>query len=54
VIALQLAAVYWEPLAAVLRTVPLSPGDWVVVMGLSAVPALVGQVSELVQGRRAS
>jgi Ca2+-transporting ATPase len=54
VIPLQLAAVYWPPLAAVLRTVPLSPGDWLVVTGLSAVPAVVGQVSELVQERRAT
>jgi Ca2+-transporting ATPase len=54
VIALQLAAVYWPPLAAVLRTVPLSPGDWLVVMGLSVVPAVVGQVGELVQERRAA
>ena len=54
VIVLQLAAVYWPPLVAVLRTVPLSPGDWLVVTGLSVVPAVVGQVAELVQERRAA
>jgi P-type Ca2+ transporter type 2C len=52
VIALQLAAVYWEPLRTVLRTVPLAPGDWLVVFGLSALPAVVGQITELVQERR--
>jgi Ca2+-transporting ATPase len=44
VIALQVLAVYWQPLAAVLRTVPLSAGDWAVVLGLSATPAIVGQL----------
>ena len=44
VIVLQLLAVYWQPLAGVLRTVPLSPGDLLVVFALSAVPAIVGQV----------
>jgi P-type Ca2+ transporter type 2C len=43
VIALQLAAVYWPPLAEVLQTVPLSPLDWVVISALSLLPAVVGQ-----------
>jgi Ca2+-transporting ATPase len=51
VIALQLAAVYWAPIGAVLRTVPLTPVDWLVVFGLSAVPGVVGQVAELAQER---
>jgi Ca2+-transporting ATPase len=51
VIALQLLAIYWAPLAAVLGTVPLSAGDWLVVLGLSAVPSIVGQfVSTLRRG----
>jgi Ca2+-transporting ATPase len=52
VIGLQLAAVYWEPLSTVLRTVPLAPGDWLVVFGAAAVPAVVGQVVDVVQERR--
>jgi Ca2+-transporting ATPase len=53
VLILQLAAVYWAPLAAVLQTVPLAPADWVVILGLSAIPAVTGQVTQLVQQRRA-
>ena len=49
VIALQLLAVYWQPLAGVLRTVPLSGADWLVVFGLSAVPAVVGQAVSAVR-----
>ena len=43
VLVLQLLAVYWPPLSGLLRTVPLSPGDWAVVLGAAAVPAVVGQ-----------
>jgi Ca2+-transporting ATPase len=53
VIALQLAAVYWAPLGALLRTVPMVPSDWLVVFGLSAIPAVIGQLSDLAQERRA-
>jgi Ca2+-transporting ATPase len=49
VVALQLLAVYWEPLALVLHTQPLSSADWWVVVGVSVVPAVVGQ---LVSSRR--
>jgi Ca2+-transporting ATPase len=52
VVALQLAAVYWPPLARVLRTVPLDLGDWVVVGALAAAPAVVGQGIELWSARR--
>ena len=54
VIALQVAAVHWAPLAALLRTVPLTAADWLVVCALSAVPAVVGQLGDLVQERRAA
>ncbi len=43
-IALQLAAMYLEPLAGVLRVTPLSPDQWLVVVALSAVPAVAGQM----------
>ncbi len=52
VIGLQLLAVYWQPLARVLRTEPLDPWDWVVVASFSVVPAVVGQVLNVVRGRR--
>lgn len=53
VISLQLLSVYWPPLASVLRTVPLATTDWLVVAGLSIAPGVVGQLTELVQERRA-
>jgi Ca2+-transporting ATPase len=52
VIGLQILAVYWPPLTAVLRTVPLGLTEWAVIMGLSIVPAVIGQTVDLVQGRR--
>lgn len=47
VVALQVLAVYWGPLAVVLRTEPLSLVDWAVVFGLSGVPAVIGQLVSL-------
>ena len=43
VLLLQWVALAWPPLAGVLRTEALSLADWAVVMGLSLVPALLGQ-----------
>ena len=43
VLGLQLVAVYAPPLALVLEVVPPSGSDWLVILGLSLVPALVGQ-----------
>jgi Ca2+-transporting ATPase len=42
---LQLAAVYFPPLAAVLDTTPLSLRDWGVVLGLSLIPAALGRIA---------
>jgi hypothetical protein len=39
-------------LADVLRTVPLGLADWLVVAGLSLMPAVVGQVLDSLQARR--
>jgi Ca2+-transporting ATPase len=47
VVALQLAAVYITPLARLLRLVPLSPADWLVILPLSLVPAVLGQLIKL-------
>ncbi len=52
VLGLQLLAVYWAPLSRTLGTVPLGTSDWLVVGGLSLLPAVVGQLVELVQLRR--
>ena len=41
---LQIAALYLPPLARILGTAPISWGDWAVVLGLSIVPVVVGQL----------
>jgi hypothetical protein len=41
---LQLSAAAIDPLARVLRVTPLEPVDWLVIVALAAVPAVVGQV----------
>ncbi len=43
VVLLQWLALSWRPLAGVLRTEALDPTDWAVVLGLSLVPAILGQ-----------
>jgi len=48
VLALQVTAVHWSPLATVLGTVSLQTGDWLLVLALAAVPAIIGQVVEIV------
>jgi Ca2+-transporting ATPase len=52
VVLLQVAAVAWAPLQRVLQTRPLSIQEWGVVAGLSILPAVVGQLVEVVQERR--
>jgi Ca2+-transporting ATPase len=49
VVALQVASVHWPPLSRVLSTAPLSGTDWAAVLGLSLVPAVVGQSSRLLR-----
>ena len=48
-ISLQLAAMYVEPLAALLHVVPLRREEWVVVLALAAIPAIVGQVLKVLR-----
>ena len=48
-VAMQLGAITVEPLARLLRLVPLDPGDWIIVIALSALPAVVGQAIRLVR-----
>jgi Ca2+-transporting ATPase len=50
-VGLQLAAMYIDRLADVLRVTTLDREQWVVVMALSAVPALAGQGVKLVRAR---
>jgi Ca2+-transporting ATPase len=54
VLGLQVASVHWPALSRVLATVPLSGRDWAVVVGLSAVPAITGQLARLVRSARAA
>jgi Ca2+-transporting ATPase len=52
VLLLQALAVHARPLASLLGTVALSATDWVVVVTLAAVPAIVGQVAKAIAGAR--
>ncbi|MBT8487799.1 MAG: HAD-IC family P-type ATPase, partial [Gemmatimonadetes bacterium] len=52
VVALQLLAVYWPPLAGLLGTTPLGVGDWLGVAALALVPAVVGQFSRRIRRKR--
>ncbi|HWV57360.1 MAG TPA: HAD-IC family P-type ATPase [Longimicrobiales bacterium] len=51
---LQLIAVYWPPLSAVLQLEPLGMRDWFVIVPLAIAPAVIGQAMRLVRaaGRR--
>ena len=46
-LALLLLTVYFEPLARLLATHPPSVRDWVVVLALAALPAIIGQAVKL-------
>jgi hypothetical protein len=50
-ILLQVFAVHWAPLAAVLRVTPLTGLEWLVVAGLAALPAVAGQTAKLLDDR---
>ena len=49
---LQLVAALFEPLATVLRVTPLSGREWLVVLGLAALPAVAGQALKVVRTLR--
>jgi Ca2+-transporting ATPase len=53
-IGLQIIAVYVTPVARVLQTARPGLSDWLVIIGLAAVPALVGQAIRLVPQKKAS
>jgi magnesium-transporting ATPase (P-type) len=52
VLVLQVLSVYWPPLTRVLSTVPISASEWLVVLPLSVLPALVGQGIRMVRTNR--
>jgi Ca2+-transporting ATPase len=54
VLVLQLLAVYAAPLASVLGTVPLTPRDWLMVVPVAVLPALVGQAMKRARRPRSS
>jgi len=52
-VALQLAALWIAPLAEVLRLTPLGWREWTVIIVLSLLPAVVGQLLKLLEAMRA-
>jgi Ca2+-transporting ATPase len=52
-LALQLLAVFVEPLAALLRVTPLDAREWTIVVVLSLVPAVAGQIHKTINVARA-
>ncbi len=54
VVALQLLSIRWGRLAHVLGTVPLGVRDLLWIVGLAAIPGVVGQALELAQARTAT
>ncbi len=50
-LALQLTAMYLDPLARVLRVAPLRLGELAIVLGLAAIPALTGQLWKLLRAQ---
>ena len=53
-IALQFLAVAWRPLGDVLATHALDAREWLIVLALSAVPAVMGQAWKLLAARRSA
>ena len=51
-IGLQLLAMYFEPLARVLRVAPLSGREWTLVIALGVLPAVIGQAAKVVRALR--
>ena len=51
-IGLQLLAAFFAPLARVLRVTPLSGREWILVLALGALPAVLGQLVKLLRARR--
>jgi Ca2+-transporting ATPase len=51
-VALQILTVEFQPLAAVLKTEPLSLIDWLVVGSFALVPAVLGQILKLISAAR--
>jgi Ca2+-transporting ATPase len=48
-VALQILAIHLPPLARALGLRPLTPYDWVIVVGLALVPAAIGQLLKLIR-----
>jgi magnesium-transporting ATPase (P-type) len=52
VIGIQVLIPYVPPLAAAFRAVPLEPNDWLVVIAIAFVPAVIGEMWRTVRGTR--
>ena len=48
---LQLMAAFFPPLSRVLRIAPLTGREWALVVGLGAIPAVVGQIARVLRAR---
>jgi len=53
-VALQFVAIYWPPLASILRLDPLRTEDWLIVTPLSILPAVLGQGWKALRRRTAA
>jgi Ca2+-transporting ATPase len=51
-VALQVMAALWPPLASLLHVTPLGAADWIVIILLALMPAVVGQAVQLIRSRR--
>jgi Ca2+-transporting ATPase len=51
---LQLAVAYLQPLPSILRLAVPNVRDWVMILGFSLAPAVIGQIVKLVRGRPAA
>ncbi|HSL70830.1 MAG TPA: HAD-IC family P-type ATPase, partial [Longimicrobiales bacterium] len=52
VVVLQLAAIYWPPLARVLSTVRPEPAAWIVIVAAALSVGVIGQALKVVEARR--
>jgi Ca2+-transporting ATPase len=50
-VALQVMAALWPPLAGLLHVTPLGTADWVVIVSLALMPAVVGQAVQFIRSR---
>lgn len=50
IISLQMLAIYWPPLQGILKTVPLSFGEWMIIVGMAVSVVAVDEMRKLAYG----